>query len=115
MTTQEIIEARAPDLAAANAARIPALIVLATARTSTRLFAANYQEAIALRVLHMLVSDSRGGASGPVASEAEGGLSRSYAVQASQTDLQSTPYGQDLIRLGRAHGASMPFAYGVRV
>jgi hypothetical protein len=109
MTAQEIIEARAPALAAANAGRIPALVTLASSRTNTRLFKDRTQEAIALRVLHMIVSDGRGGAAGPITSESEGSLSRSYAAPQGGEDLGATSFGQELQAMGRAHGAGLPF------
>lgn len=44
-----------------------------------------------------------GGAAGPVTSESEGGLSRSYGMLASSTGLGRSSYGQELKALLRRH------------
>lgn len=56
MTPAEIITLRAPELADANASRIPGLIELASGSVG-RLFGVRRNEAIALKVLCMIAND----------------------------------------------------------
>lgn len=101
-TPSQIITLRAPDLAAAQAARIPDLIVEAEAQTGP-VFGNHRNTAVAYLVLHWLALEARGTAAAPgaITGEREGDLSRSYVVGAARdvTDLRSTTWGSQLLRL----------------
>ncbi len=105
----DIIALRAPSLA--GDARLSDLISLASLQTGT-VYGANYNLAVALRVLHWLTMESRTpsgrpGQPGAIASETEGSLSHSFAQPAAKLtelypDLMSTSFGQELVGLVRA-------------
>ena len=102
----EIIEARAPEYL--NHTSIDVFIELATNKTNESVMGINYNEAVALRAMHMLaLSDrSKGGgssASGSIKSEKEGMLSRSYGSNSSNSNsnsnLSQTSWGVELMDL----------------
>lgn len=78
------------------------MIELAETRLTTDTFGDNYNEAVALLVLHMYEVNDRGGAGGSVTSEKEGQLSRSFGAAASSGALDSTSWGQELNRLTKS-------------
>jgi len=102
VTPAEIITLRAPALATTYAARIPDLIVLATGQVGA-IFGAHQNTAIAYLVLHWLALEQRGAsaAAGPVTSEREGDLARSYGGGGADLsgDLAQTSWGLELKRL----------------
>lgn len=58
---------------------------------------------VAYLAAHILTLTSRAGASGPVTSQSEGGLSESFGtVAGSRNNLTSTSYGAEFERLSRA-------------
>ncbi len=57
---------------------------------------------------HMGTGVGLGMAAGPVISETEGGLSRTYAAPVMSSDLASTSYGRNLAFLFRTSKARMP-------
>ena len=113
MSTQSIktvMEVRAPDIVDYNDsgvdARLTSLIALAELQTDVNAFPTNYDLAVALRVLHWLTMESRGGAGGTVVSETEGKVSRKYGgLMDASGDLSSTSYGLELIQLQRQNVA----------
>ncbi|MDK1020030.1 MAG: DUF4054 domain-containing protein [Candidatus Hydrogenedentes bacterium] len=82
--------------------RLSDMIELATPRLSTATFGDHFNEAVALLVLHMYEIGDRGGAGGPVTSEKEGQLARSFAAAASSGALSDTSWGRELERLTRS-------------
>ena len=103
MDASEIITLRAPAIATAESARIPDLITLATEQTGP-VYDVHIQLAIALLVLHWLALEARGaaGSPGPINSEREGDLARSYGslgAGARGGDLAQTSWGVELQRL----------------
>lgn len=100
MTPQEIVEARAPEYE--GEPRIADLLELAEEETGSA-YGTLRNKAVALLVLHWLTKDKRGGASGPIQSESEGQLSRSYGSSSNVEggDLSSTSYGAELLNLRR--------------
>jgi len=109
-TASQIIALRAPQYA--SDPRIPDLIMLAKKQTGAE-FEDQYENAVALRVMHWKAREEiRGGAAngsssgsgeaGMVTSESEGQLSRSFGRTGSNLrygDLATTAYGQELIDL----------------
>lgn len=99
----EYILVRAPQLA--TSPRLVALIALAESKTGD--FGDDRNEAVALLSLHWLVKHDTittgGGAiSGPISSETEGDLARSYASGStviSDGDLSTTSWGIELYTL----------------
>jgi hypothetical protein len=80
---------------------------LATLRTSSCVFGANYQTAIALRAAHMMQMRDRGGNAGPVSSVREGDLAIYYGsiFETWKSDLNQTSYGMELKGLIKGNGA----------
>jgi len=97
MTITEIITLRSAAVAAKT--DLALMIELAETRLSEDTFGDNYEEAVALLVLHYYAINDRGGAGGQVTSESEGQLSRSFGVAASKSLWASTSWGQELIQL----------------
>lgn len=98
MTAAEIVALRAP--AYADDSRLSEMITLAEANLSSTAYGDHYNQAVALLVLHWYTKEERGGAGGPIASEKEGGLARSYSVTSSAwDDLASTSWGVELNQL----------------
>ena len=109
MNTVQIMQTRAPTLVPnPTDTRLLNLVTLAEGRTSQSAFGDHYEEAVALRVLHILTKDamqttiSSGGA---ISSQSEGQLSQTTAhaptTQADE-DLASTAFGKELLALRRA-------------
>lgn len=121
LSTLQIIALRAPQWV--NDPRMANMIIYAKEGLSQANIGTRYDEAIALKVLHIYAVEARNGGNpgatvttsgtanaGAVTSEAEGDLSRSYATfsgganssRASVDDYMSTQYGQELMKLLRS-------------
>ena len=98
-----IITVRAPEYAEEE--RLPDLIAMAMEQYSSSVLGSNYDTACALLVLHWLTNENTAqSAAGPLISEKEGDLSRTYArpYQGTEIDhLDSTRWGQELKSLLR--------------
>jgi hypothetical protein len=101
-TASEIIDLRNPNLSTAQTAQKTDMIGLATEQLDATVYGTKIELAIALLVLHWFEVQNRTGSGGPLSSETEGGLSRSYAVTASSSDWGSTSWGQELQSLTNA-------------
>lgn len=117
-TASQIIAVRAPQFS--GDPRLSDLINLAKLQTSSKL-GDKYQLALALRVMHWLILEERGGGNpgsgggtssgsstpGNLKSEKEGDLSRNYELtsilQRKWGDLTSTQYGLELVSLIKGH------------
>lgn len=88
----------APEMAAEDEDRVTRTIALAASRVG-KCFGDARDLAIAYMVAHILTIGARAGAGGPITSETEGNLSRSYGATASKNALMSTSYGQEFERL----------------
>lgn len=66
----------------------------------------NRELVVAYLAAHTIEMANRGGSGGSVASESEGGLSRSYAAPSDSSQLNSTSYGSEHLRLIRTCGKS---------
>ncbi len=98
-TASEIIDLRNPNLSSAQQGQKADMIALATEQLDANVYGTKIEYAIALLVLHWFAIQTRGasgGSSGPVSSESEGALSRSYAVMASSSDWGTTAWGLEL-------------------
>lgn len=95
-TASDIIDLRNPNLSSAQVAQKSDMIALATSKLEETVYGDHYQEAIALLALHMFAIQDRGGSAGPLTSEREGGLARSFAASASSSDWGSTAWGLEL-------------------
>lgn len=111
MSPAEIITLRAPDLAEANASRIPGLIDLAS-QSVGGVFGVRRNEAIALKVLCQLANDA---ASSSAATRAgatkvkEGDLELGFAAPgASSTNPSGASWCDEYKALGRSMGAGLP-------
>lgn len=103
MTPLQIVEARAPEFE--GAPRIADLLALAEQQTAqSAAWGAHRNTAVALLVLHMLTLQDRaqGGAPGPVTSETEGQVSRTYGWSGKYGHLASTNWGLELQALRKA-------------
>ena len=96
-TITQIVVLRNPSIT--EDSRLTSMIELAETRLQECTFGDNYNEAVALLVLHMYEISDRGGAGGAVTSEKEGQLSRSFGAAASSGALDATSWGQELNRL----------------
>lgn len=102
LTPLQIIEARAPQLVGDTSLSV--LLELADPLILASVYGAKRSYGLALLVLHWKVMDARGGAAGGLTGESEGQLSRQYAQPAAQfgmSDLHTTSYGMELLRLQR--------------
>lgn len=99
-TITEIVVLRNPSIT--EDARLTSMIELAETRLSTDAFGDNYNEAVALLVLHMYEVSDRSGSGGPITSEKEGQLSRSFGAAASSGALGDTAWGRELERLTKS-------------
>lgn len=110
MTTLQILQAIAPQIAASAA--IDTHITLAQLQTSKCAFGAKYELAVALRAAHTaLLAESRpGGETGNIASKSEGELSVSFGGSGFSSDayLSSTHFGQQLLSLTK--GSVLPMS-----
>jgi hypothetical protein len=95
-TASDIITLRAPSLTFTPASRKDDLIGLARTKLNATAYGDQIECAVALLVLHWSEMENRTGSGGPVSSETEGRLSRSFAVAASSDDWGSTAWGQEL-------------------
>lgn len=82
--------------------RLTGMIELAETKLSEDLYGDSYNQAVAFLVLHLYEMSSRTGSGGPITSEKEGQLSRSFAATASSLSWDSTSWGQELIQLTRS-------------
>lgn len=96
MTPQQIVEARAPEFE--GYPRLASLIALAEQQTGQD-WGNSRNMAVALLVLHWITMSTRAGAPGPVTSETEGQLSRSYGWSGEYGALASTAWGLELMGL----------------
>jgi hypothetical protein len=101
-TASDIIDLRNPYLSSAQQGQKSDMIALATSKLSATVYGDFYQEAIALLALHMFAIQDRRGSGGPLTSEREGGLARSFAASASSSDWGSTAWGLELQTLTRS-------------
>ena len=99
-TITQIVQLR--DAVAGARSDLDDMIELAETRLSTDTFGDNYNEAVALLVLHMYAVNGRSGSGGPITSEKEGQLSRSFGAAASSGALGDTSWGRELERLTRS-------------
>ena len=100
LNVEETLEARKPGIVAQTGARLDPLIELASYVTDEKTYGEAYNLALALRVLHMLEMENRGGTGGNIKSEKEGDLARSYGDSKSDNeDLKATAWGNELIQL----------------
>lgn len=117
MTSLQIIQLRAPQWAVDP--RINDMIALAAQGLSLTIFGNRYNEAIALRVMHIFSKEAFNGGNpgtgttggdgrvaGAIISEREGSISRSYAnvggsgsFSLSKQDLLTTSFGMELASL----------------
>jgi hypothetical protein len=95
-TASEIITLRGPTLSASQSSNKADMIGLATEQLDATIYGDKIELAIALLVLHWFEVQNRNGSGGPLSSEREGGLARSFAVQASSSDWNSTSWGKEL-------------------
>jgi len=88
--------------------RLADMIAYATEILDESVFGADYQQAIAYLTLHLYAMGTRGttAAGGPIASEAEGALSRSYGIGMSSDTWSMTSWGQMLLDLQRKRTGS---------
>lgn len=103
-TILEIISARAPHYT--GDPRLDTLIEISEQRTSENELGEHYNNAVALRTLHMLALSDKasiggGAVAGPVSTEKQGQLTRSYHSNSSNTsnnnsDLSQTSWGIEL-------------------
>lgn len=101
MTPLQIVEARAPEFE--GEARITDLITLAEMDISTEWGAAR-NRATALLVLHWLAKESIDTASpGPITSETEGQVSRTYGWSGIYGELSTSRYGMELLQLRKSN------------
>jgi len=91
------------DPSKAGDSRLTDMISFATECLDENVFGTDYQKAIAYLTLHLYAMGARGttAAGGPIASEAEGALSRSYGISASSDTWSMTSWGQMLLDLQR--------------
>lgn len=101
MTPLQIVEARAPEFE--GRARMTDLIAEAEMDIGAD-WGTRRNKAVALLVLHRLSMSERGaaGAPGPITSETEGQVSRTYGWSGIYGDLASTSYGVELLGLRKA-------------
>ena len=100
LTTLQIIEVRSAVIFGQS--NINAMIAYAEEQLDEACWGDKYANAVALLTMHNYTVDSRGGAGGPVTSEKEGQLSRSFAATASASSYGSTSWGQELQTLSRS-------------
>lgn len=100
LTITEIVVLRKPSLSGDS--RLTSMIDLAETRLNECTFGDNYNEAVALYVLHMYEQSDRNGSGGPITSEKEGQLSRSFGATASSGSLGDTSWGRELERLTKS-------------
>ena len=101
-TPHEILAAIAPETLNLDQGRVDIHVDLAEAQTGP-VFGDARNHAVALLAAHTLTLGQRRGASGPITSEKEGDLARSYATQAMAHGLDATSYGAELLRLRRQY------------
>lgn len=98
MTPAEILAAIAPELAANPG--MATHLQLAEGQTGD-VYGGQRNHAVALLAAHSLTVAGRGGYAGAVTSVKEGQLAMSFAVRADADAMESTSYGQELLRLRR--------------
>jgi hypothetical protein len=98
----DILSAIAPELDAVDPIVRDLHLGLAEDQTG-KAYKGARDHAVALLAAHTLTAAQRGGASGAVSQLKEGGLSVGFAGREGATDLESTSYGAELVRLRRSY------------
>lgn len=98
LTTQQIIAARNPVLFALTTT-MDSLIVDSEEQLDEAVYGDKYARAVALLTMHNYQKDQQAWGAGPITSEGEGRLSRSYGGGASDEDWMSTRWGKELWEL----------------
>ena len=78
------------------------MIIYAKSKIQECAYGDQYNDAIALLVLHLYEVNDRGGSGGAVTSEKEGQLSRSFGTAASASSWGDTSWGKELQTLSRS-------------
>jgi hypothetical protein len=97
LTIEEIIALRSATVAAK--ADLAQMIELAESQLKECTFGDQYNNAVALLVLHLYAINDRNGSGGSIRSEKEGQLARSFGSVDSSLAWASTSWGQELIQL----------------
>ena len=104
MSAQDILMALAPECIPLSP-RLVALLADSASQLDPAVFGPTMDRAVALLTLHSIALSKRGidGPAGPITSETEKTLSRSYAAPAQIiTDLDTTSWGLEFKRLRRS-------------
>ncbi|MFC3227336.1 DUF4054 domain-containing protein [Marinibaculum pumilum] len=104
MAPENILPIVAPELADTDPYRIAGAVELAGGQVG-QVFGAKRDTAIAYLAAHMLTIAKRDGAGGVVTSQREGDLAVSFGAVGGvvgMTELHTTSYGQEFVRLRRA-------------
>lgn len=102
MTTLEVLDMIAPELAGLDTSRKNSAITLASQRLSPLVFGALYQQAAAYMAAHILTLADRGGSGGlvgAITSVKTGGLSVNSRGSAVASGLGSTHYGEEYLNI----------------
>lgn len=99
-TITEIVVLRKPALEADS--RLTGMIEMAERQISADTFGDDYNDAVALLVLHNYEVGVRDGSGGSITSEKEGQLSRNFGATATSGALGDTSWGRELERLTRS-------------
>jgi len=111
LSALQIVALRAPQFS--SSPRLPGMISYVQESISQSAFGESYENAVALKVMHLFTIEKMNGGtetntgiigSGQIVSETEGGLSRSYAVKggvssSEDDDLRRTGFGLEYLRL----------------
>ncbi len=100
LTITQIITVRSAVVAAKG--DLTTMIEYAEEQLDEDCYGEKYNNAVALLVLHLYALNDRGGSGGPVTSEKEGQLSRSFAATASAASYGDTSWGRELQTLSRS-------------
>lgn len=100
LTTAQIIPLRSAVVAAKG--DLATMIEYAEEQLNEECYGDDYANAVALLVLHLYAVNDRGGAGGPITSEKEGQLSRSFGATASAASWGDTSWGRELQTLSRS-------------
>ena len=100
LTITQIITVRSAVVAAKS--DLATMIEYAEEQLDEDCYGDNYANAVALLVLHLYEVNDRGGAGGPVTSEKEGQLSRSFGATAASASYGDTSWGRELQTLSRS-------------
>lgn len=100
LTIAQIIEVRSAVVFAKS--DIDTMIEYAEEQLDEACWGDKYNNAVALLVLHLYEVNDRGGSGGPITSEKEGQLSRSFGATASAASWGDTSWGRELQTLSRS-------------